>query len=81
MIGFTAGIPKLSLNLTLLKSCDVCGVFVAPDPARNQAPVERLFGWMKEGKIRPTSRGALPWSRARGDRLAPPPRWRWAARR
>ena len=27
VIGFTAGIPKLPLNLTLLKSCDVRGVF------------------------------------------------------
>ena len=27
VVGFPAGIPKLPLNLTLLKSCDVCGVF------------------------------------------------------
>jgi NADPH:quinone reductase-like Zn-dependent oxidoreductase len=27
VVGFPAGIAKLPLNLTLLKSCDVCGVF------------------------------------------------------
>src|SRR5690606_33301505 len=27
VVGFTAGIPRLPLNLTLLKSCDVRGVF------------------------------------------------------
>ncbi|HXG82162.1 MAG TPA: NADPH:quinone oxidoreductase family protein, partial [Sphingomicrobium sp.] len=27
VVGFPAGIPRLPLNLTLLKSCDVCGVF------------------------------------------------------
>ena len=30
VVGFPAGIPKLPLNLTLLKSCDVCGVFWVP---------------------------------------------------
>lgn len=27
VVGFPAGIPRLPLNLTLLKSCDVAGVF------------------------------------------------------
>lgn len=57
VIGFTAGIPKLPLNLTLLKSCDVRGVFwggfVAREPERNRAHVEQLFVWLKEGKIKP----------------------------
>jgi NADPH:quinone reductase-like Zn-dependent oxidoreductase len=57
VIGFTAGIPKLPLNLTLLKSCDVRGVFwggfVAHDPARNRANVAQLFDWWREGVIRP----------------------------
>ena len=46
MVGFPAGIPKLPLNLTLLKSCDVCGVFwgafAARDPKRNAAHIEQL---------------------------------------
>lgn len=57
VVGFPAGIPKLPLNLTLLKSCDVCGVFwgafAARDPKRNAAHVEQLFRWWAEGKIRP----------------------------
>jgi NADPH:quinone reductase-like Zn-dependent oxidoreductase len=57
VVGFPAGIPKLPLNLTLLKSCDVCGVFwggfVARDPRRNAVHVEQLFRWWDEGKIAP----------------------------
>jgi NADPH2:quinone reductase len=57
VVGFPAGIARLPLNLTLLKSCDVCGVFwggfVARDPKRNAAHVEQLFRWWAEGKIAP----------------------------
>ena len=57
VVGFPAGIPKLPLNLTLLKSCDVCGVFwgafAARDPKANAAHVADLFRLWDEGKIRP----------------------------
>ena len=57
VVGFPAGIPKLPLNLTLLKSCDVCGVFwgafAARDPKANQAHVEHLFRLWEAGKIAP----------------------------
>jgi NADPH:quinone reductase-like Zn-dependent oxidoreductase len=57
VVGFPAGIPRLPLNLTLLKSCDVCGVFwgafAARDPQANQAHVEHLFALWSEGKIAP----------------------------
>jgi NADPH:quinone reductase-like Zn-dependent oxidoreductase len=57
VVGFPAGIPRLPLNLTLLKSCDVCGVFwgafAARDPAANQAHVEWLFRLWAEGQISP----------------------------
>jgi NADPH:quinone reductase-like Zn-dependent oxidoreductase len=57
VVGFPAGIPRLPLNLTLLKSCDVCGVFwgafAARDPQANQAHVEHLFKLWSEGKIAP----------------------------
>ncbi len=57
VVGFPAGIPRLPLNLTLLKSCDVCGVFwgafAARDPAANRAHVERLFRLWKDGRIAP----------------------------
>ncbi len=57
VVGFPAGIPRLPLNLTLLKSCDVCGVFwgafAARDPEGNQRHVERLFRLWKDGQIAP----------------------------
>lgn len=57
VVGFPAGIPKLPLNLTLLKSCDVCGVFwgafAARDPKANAAHVEHLFRLWEAGKINP----------------------------
>jgi NADPH:quinone reductase len=57
VVGFPAGIPKLPLNLTLLKSCDVCGVFwgafAARDPKANAAHVEHLFRLWEEGWINP----------------------------
>ena len=64
VVGFPAGIPKLPLNLTLLKSCDVCGVFwgafAARDPKRNAEHVEQLFRWWAEGKISPKISGTYP---------------------
>ncbi len=57
VVGFPAGIPRLPLNLTLLKSCDVCGVFwgafAARDPKANAAHVARLFRLWGEGRISP----------------------------
>jgi NADPH:quinone reductase-like Zn-dependent oxidoreductase len=57
VVGFPAGIPRLPLNLTLLKSCDVCGVFwgafAARDPHANRAHIDRLFRLWKDGKIAP----------------------------
>ena len=56
VIGFAAGdIPKLPLNLVLLKSCDVLGVFwgawIARDPAGHRANTEQLLVWVAEGKL------------------------------
>jgi len=57
VVGFPAGIPRLPLNLTLLKSCDVCGVFwgafAARDPAANAAHVDTLFRLWSDGRIAP----------------------------
>jgi NADPH:quinone reductase len=57
VVGFPAGIAKLPLNLTLLKSCDVCGVFwgafAARDPKTNHANVAELFALYAGGKIKP----------------------------
>ena len=73
VVGFPAGIPKLPLNLTLLKSCDVCGVFwgafAAREPRRNAAHVEQLFRWWAEGKIAPRVTATYPLERA-GEAIA-----------
>ncbi|HEY5712381.1 MAG TPA: NADPH:quinone oxidoreductase family protein [Allosphingosinicella sp.] len=57
VIGFPAGIARLPLNLTLLKSCDVRGVFwgafAARDPAANAAHIRTLFRLWEEGRIAP----------------------------
>jgi NADPH:quinone reductase-like Zn-dependent oxidoreductase len=68
VVGFPAGIARLPLNLTLLKSCDVCGVFwgafAARDPRANAAHVEQLFRWWGEGKIEPKISATYPLERA-----------------
>jgi NADPH2:quinone reductase len=56
VVGFAAGdIPKLPLNLVLLKGCDVLGVFwgswIARDPAGHRANTEQLLNWVAEGKL------------------------------
>lgn len=64
VVGFPAGIARLPLNLTLLKSCDVCGVFwgafAARDPEGNAAHVEQLFRWWDEGRIAPRVSAVYP---------------------
>jgi NADPH2:quinone reductase len=68
VVGFPAGIPRLPLNLTLLKSCDVAGVFwgaaVARDPAAHQKNVGELMDMYSAGKIRPYISETFPLSRA-----------------
>jgi NADPH2:quinone reductase len=56
VIGFAAGeIPKMPLNLALLKGCDIRGVFwgnwARLNQAKNRANLERLVQWTAEGKI------------------------------
>ena len=73
VVGFPAGIARLPLNLTLLKSCDVCGVFwgafAGRDPKANAAHVEQLFRWWDEGKIAPKISATYPLERA-GEAIA-----------
>ncbi|WP_375427088.1 NADPH:quinone oxidoreductase family protein [uncultured Sphingomonas sp.] len=73
VVGFPAGIPKLPLNLTLLKSCDVCGVFwgafAARDPAANQAHIDHLFRLWEQDRISPRVTETFPLERG-GDAIA-----------
>lgn len=56
VIGFASGtIPKLPLNLLLLKGCDVQGVFwgaaVERDPEAHRANMADLLRWTAEGRL------------------------------
>jgi len=53
---FAAGdIPKMPLNLALLKGCDIRGVFWGAwarlNAEKNRANLEKLVKWTAEGKI------------------------------
>lgn len=73
VVGFPAGIAKMPLNLTLLKSCDICGVFwgafTAREPVKFRSQVEELFALMKEGKIDPLISETFPLERG-GEAIA-----------
>lgn len=69
VIGFAAGeIPKLPLNLVLLKSCDIRGVFwgawTARDPEAHRANMEQLLAWCAEGKISSHVHAVYPLAQA-----------------
>jgi NADPH2:quinone reductase len=58
VVGFANGeIPKLPLNLTLLKGASLIGVFwgefAKREPKANLAGMRQLMEWLQEGKIRP----------------------------
>jgi NADPH2:quinone reductase len=68
VIGFTAGdIPKVPLNLPLIKGCSIVGVWIGAfakrDPARHKANAAQLWKWMAEGKIKPYISAAYPLER------------------
>ena len=72
VVGFPAGIPKIPLNLTLLKGCQIVGVFWGAHTAResqnhveNMGDLFRLYG---EGKIKPRISASYPLAQA-GDAL------------
>jgi NADPH2:quinone reductase len=68
VIGFPAGIPKIPLNLTLLKSCQIVGVFwgafTARNPAENAENVKELMGLYAAGKIKPHVSAVFPMEQA-----------------
>jgi NADPH2:quinone reductase len=68
VVGFPAGIAKLPLNLTLLKSCQVVGVFwgafTRRDPEGNAANIAELMRLYAEGKIKPVVSERYPLAKA-----------------
>lgn len=73
VVGFPAGIPKIPLNLTLLKVTQILGVFwgawVFRDPKGHAENMKDLFALYAEGKVKPRISARFPLERA-GDALA-----------
>ncbi len=68
VVGFAAGeIPRIPLNLALLKGCDILGVFwggfYTRDPERNRKNQEEIARWVVEGKIKPHISARFPLER------------------
>ncbi len=71
VVGFAAGeIPKIPLNLVLLKGCQIVGVFwgsfAARDPLKNRQNAERILAWVSEGKLRPHVDTVVKFADAQG---------------
>jgi NADPH2:quinone reductase len=69
VVGFAAGdIPKLPLNLALLKGAAVVGVFwgdfAKREPAQFAESVRQLGRWFREGKLRPHVSQTFPLRQA-----------------
>jgi NADPH:quinone reductase len=73
VVGFPAGIPRLPLNLTLLKGCQVVGVFwggfAQRDPRANAANIAELMRLYARGAIKPLVSERYPLARA-GEAIA-----------
>lgn len=68
VVGFAGGeIPKIPLNLLLLKGCDLRGVFwgefVLREPAAHRRNMERLLDWAAAGHIRAHVHSTFPLAR------------------
>ncbi len=69
VVGFASGeIPKIPLNLTLLKGCSIVGVFWGEFAKRerdlNAANLRELTAWLRAGKIKPLVSASYPLERA-----------------
>ncbi|MFT6025231.1 MAG: NADPH2:quinone reductase [Ascidiaceihabitans sp.] len=68
VVGFPAGIPSIPLNLTLLKSCQIVGVFwgasTMVDPKGHLENMAELFAMYSEGKIKPRITATFPLTEA-----------------
>jgi NADPH2:quinone reductase len=69
VVGFAAGeIPKIPLNLTLLKGCSIVGVFwgdfARREPRHFAEAMARLAGWHADGRLKPHISESFPLERA-----------------
>ncbi|WP_337041804.1 zinc-binding dehydrogenase [Emticicia sp. 17c] len=69
VVGFAAGeIPKIPLNLALLKGCSIVGVFwgqfAEKESAKNMQNIQELAGYFMKGKLRPHIHQLYPLEKA-----------------
>lgn len=69
VVGFAAGdIPKIPLNLALLKGCAILGVFwgdfAAREPQANMGNGMQLFQWLMQGELKPHISQRYPLEKA-----------------
>jgi len=69
VVGFAAGeIPRIPLNLTLLKGCSIVGVFwgdfARREPERFAESMRQLGRWFEEGRLHPHVSATFPLDRA-----------------
>jgi len=70
VVGFASGsIPKIPLNLYLLKGCSIVGVFwgrfQALEPKKAATNIQQLLKWHEEGRIKPLVSKTYPLEEAR----------------
>ncbi len=69
VVGFTAGsIPKIPMNLPLLKGCSIVGVawdtYSRKNPVGGKKNVTEMIDWIKDGKLKPVISATYPLSKA-----------------
>jgi len=73
VVGFPAGIPKIPLNLPLLKNCQIVGVFwgdsVARRPQQHAQNMVELLALYTQGRIKPMVTERFPLARG-GEAIA-----------
>ena len=73
VVGFPAGIPKIPLNLVLLKGCEIVGVFwggfTTREAPANAENIRELLALHAAGKIKPVISQRFPLERG-GEAIA-----------
>jgi NADPH2:quinone reductase len=69
VVGFATGeIPKIPLNLVLLKGCQVVGVFwgsfAMRESVKNHANARKILEWVADGKLAPHVDTVMPFAEA-----------------
>jgi NADPH:quinone reductase len=66
-IGFSAGVPTIPMHVIFNKNGALLGIEPVADnrlPGENSQLLSTLFGWFREGKLRPSITERFPLSRA-----------------